>query len=265
MPDVNLITAVRRACVAAALALSIGSFPAHAVSISVDGNLADIIGVVGTTNAVNFGYGDDLPGSAEGTEPNNGFDIDKVYAYFDVPTDMLYLGMSVYGKVGDSRAITDTTSTNEYQSFCAATYCNRSVFDTNETYGIQLYAGTSIIASPSNQLLSYNVIGANNGSDTTGAINNPWSLTITRLVSEANNGVEFSIAGLLASGAIPYSNQDLLIRFSAGSADINPVSTAAEDSHLLQMQVVPVPAAVWLFGSGLTGLVAVARKRRKTA
>lgn len=31
------------------------------------------------------------------------------------------------------------------------------------------------------------------------------------------------------------------------------------------MTVVPVPAAVWLFGSGLIGLVGVARRRRKTA
>ena len=34
-------------------------------------------------------------------------------------------------------------------------------------------------------------------------------------------------------------------------------------SHaLLYAQVVPVPAAVWLFGSGLLGLVGVARRRR---
>jgi hypothetical protein len=37
---------------------------------------------------------------------------------------------------------------------------------------------------------------------------------------------------------------------------------AAEDFHLVTMSAIPVPAAVWLFGSGLAGLVVVARKRR---
>jgi len=33
-------------------------------------------------------------------------------------------------------------------------------------------------------------------------------------------------------------------------------------AHSFDVKVVPVPAAVWLFGSGLLGLVAVARRRR---
>jgi hypothetical protein len=43
------------------------------------------------------------------------------------------------------------------------------------------------------------------------------------------------------------------------SADL----VAATDLHLdFDIQAVPVPAAVWLFGSGLVGLVGVARRRR---
>lgn len=254
---------VRRVTLATALTLS--SIQAHAAAIAVNGDLSDLINAVNTA-PYNAAFGADPLGSADSpaTESNNGFDIKNVYAFYDRPADVLYLGMNFFGKVGDSRAITDTTSTNEYLSTCAASYCNRSVFDINETYSIQLYEGTNMSAP---QLLLYNVSGANNGSDTIGGITNPYALTITRSVSETNNGVEFSISGLHAQLS-PYgfaNPANLLIRFGAGSGD--PVGTSAllEDSHLLQMQVVPVPAAAWLFGSGLVGLVAFARKRQQTA
>lgn len=256
---------VRRATLATALALSISSIPVHAAAITVDGNLSDLIGEV-ASNPYNVASANDPQGSADSpaTENNNGFDIKNVYAFYEKPANVLYLGMNFYGKVGDSMAITDTTSTNEYLAFCATTTCNRSVFDSNETYGIQLYAGTSTAAP---QLLSFNVLGASNGTDSLTVSNNPYSLTITRAVSEANNGVEFSIAGLETVLA-PYgfaNPANLLIRFTAGSGDSNPASSAAEDFHNMQMQVVPVPAAAWLFGSGLVGLLAAARKRQQTA
>lgn len=263
MPNINLIAAVRRACAAMALALSISSFPAHAVSVTIDGNLTDLISQVGSS-ALNTASGTDPQGSADSptTENNNGFDIKNVYAYYDRPADVLYLGLSVYGTVGNSSAV-GASGTTEGVATCGTGSNSRTVFDCNETYGIQLYHG---ISTSDPQLLLYNVVGLNNGSDTVGATTNPFSLTITRSVSEANNGVEFSISGLLANGAIPYDPyQDLLIRFSAGSADTTGTTTAAEDYHLLQMQVVPVPAAVWLFGSGLVGLIAAARRHRKTA
>jgi hypothetical protein len=268
MPKVNLIAAVRRACVAAALALSIISVPAHAASVTVDGDLTDLIGKVGIYE-LNTASGTDPMGSADSpmTESNNGFDIQNVYAYYDWSVDVLYLGMSVYGTVGDSLPITDITNTNEnadpfYDFICGSTWCNRNVFDSTETYGIQLYLGTST-ADP--QLLLYSVLGADDGSDSALG-NNPHGFIVTHAVSETYNGVEFSVAGLYASGQlIDFPGQDLLVRFDAGSGDLNATSSMAEDAYLLQMQLVPVPAAVWLFGSGLLGLVAVARKRRKMA
>jgi hypothetical protein len=166
--------------------------------------------------------------------------------------------------VGDSQAV-GSVATNEGVATAGTGSNSRTVFDGNETYGIQLYKGTST-ADP--QLLQYSVLGtnANTPGDSPLIGNNPYSLTISQVVSEGFDGVEFSIYGLLASGAIPYiANQNLLIRISAGSGDTNATSSAAEDSHLLQMQVVPVPAAAWLFGSGLLGLLAAARKRRKMA
>ncbi len=38
-------------------------------------------------------------------------------------------------------------------------------------------------------------------------------------------------------------------------------STASLSSYNMSIQTVPVPAAVWLFGSGLLGLVGIARRR----
>ena len=104
-----------------------------------------------------------------------------------------------------------------------------------------------------------------NGGDSTTGVTNPYGLTVTRAVSESFNGVEFSIIGLNALlSPFSFSNPaDLLILFKAGSADINPVSSGGEDSYLLQMQVVPVPAAAWLLGSGLVGLLGLSRRQRK--
>jgi hypothetical protein len=44
-----------------------------------------------------------------------------------------------------------------------------------------------------------------------------------------------------------------------GIFDVNPTFTAGT------VTIVPVPAAVWLLGSGLLGLVGVARRRRLSA
>lgn len=257
-----------RATLSAALLLAATSVSA----VTVDGNVSDLITAIGSAS-YNYATGSDLLGSADSpaTESNNGFDIKNVYSLYDVSTDTLYLGMKFWGTVGDSRAVTDTTSVYERDSSCGPTAlknCFRNVFDTNETYRFNIYKGTTTAAP---QLLSYTVTGKDptatsswgpNG-DTAAAVN-PYSLGITRAVSIANNGIEFSITGLYAQlGAFSPSNPTaMLISFGAGSIDTNPVSSSIEDTSLLQMQVVPVPAAIWLFGSGLMGLVGVSARRR---
>ena len=45
-------------------------------------------------------------------------------------------------------------------------------------------------------------------------------------------------------------------------ADCGELNCNAATSHLSVYGVVPVPAAVWLFGSGLLGLVGIARRKR---
>lgn len=49
--------------------------------------------------------------------------------------------------------------------------------------------------------------------------------------------------------------------FYAGCVDIGGKNCTAAGSHIDGYGVVPVPAAVWLFASGLLGLIGVARKR----
>ncbi len=245
----------------AALSTALFLAAASASAVTLDGDLTDLINTVGASS-YNFAIGNDPMGSSDipATESNNGFDIKTVYSYYDVSLDTLYLGMSMFGTVGDSRAITDTTSPHERTSTSLPS-ANRSIFDSNETYGVSLFKGTST-SDPG--LLGYTVLGEDGGGDHSTGVTNPFGLTVTHAVSESFNGVEFSIVGLNAQLApFGFSNPaDLLILFKAGSSDVNPVSSAAEDSHLLQMQVVPVPAAAWLLGSGLIGLIGLSRRQR---
>lgn len=244
---------VLRATLATALALSISSIPAHAVTI--DGSLTDLISAVGA-NPYNTAQGSEL-----GTDAGSyGFDIKNMYAFYDRPADMLYLGMSFNGAVG--RALS-TESFFAPVTGCLSGGAQTSVFDCSEQYGFRLHLGNS-----TTDTVRYTVKGnnaANSGMNsetllTTNYVSN--GLTINHAVSELNGGVEFSIAGLYASGTIASFPQALTIDFRAGAAE---ATSWGEDSAVLSIQAVPVPAAAWLFGSGLVGLVAFARKRQQAA
>ncbi len=50
--------------------------------------------------------------------------------------------------------------------------------------------------------------------------------------------------------------------FLEGTWDASIVFEGKDLSHITAYTVVPVPAAVWLFGSGLLGLVGIARRKR---
>lgn len=269
MSNVNLSAAVRRVCGAVALALSIGNIPVQAASIAIDGNLTDLISQVGSST-VNVASA--LDGTNEtnpsllAIENGNGFDIKNVYAYYDRPADVLYLGMNFYGTVGNSLAGAPTgTSPGTAEGVATAgTGSNRQyAFDQNEQYGFHLYSGQGTAGT---QLAQYYVKG--DASATTGSIatdttlfpTNPYSLVVARAASESFNGVEFSISGL----QLGYQ-QWITIDFRAGSADTNSISSKAEDNMIMSVQAVPVPAAVWLFGSGLLGLGAAARQHKKKA
>lgn len=86
-------------------------------------------------------------------------------------------------------------------------------------------------------------------------------------------GADITFNGL--GGTLLSTFQNLLIATAfAGSADCpNCVITVLSDAPIVPNQTfgfasvseVPIPAAVWLFGSGLVGLGALARRRRQAA
>lgn len=269
MPMTRLAMAIKRMAAGAAIAFAAVCLPAQAASVTVDGDLSDLESIPwfidwNDTSAVNVYRGTDLLGSdiTEGTESNNGFDISQVFAYYDWNDDTFYFGMRFYGTVGDSQPAGSTAAyETAFPPFPGDTTAARNAFDSNETYGLQIYLGSST-ADP--QLLQYSVQGANNADDVVLAGYIAPGLTVTHKVSESFNGVEFGVTGLRLNGVAPEPHPNTFtIRFSAGSGDIGgATSMAAEDFHQVTMSAIPIPPAVWLFGSGLAGLVAVARRRR---
>ena len=270
MPSVNLISVVRRTCMASMLAFSLCGIPAHAAHVTVDGDLTDMISLLGAypeddDTIVNYFRGTDPMGVAPAEDSNHGFDIKNVYAYYDFSVDTFFFGMNFWGTVGDSQPVTNTTATTEGFANAGPGSNDRNAFDANESYGIQIFLGSDV-TDP--RLLFYEIKGVNLGSPDDSSVStfddSGWGLSVTRAVSVANNGVEFGVTGLFASGAIPQPHPNTVtLRFLAGSSD--PVAAMVEDERLVTMQVIPVPAAVWLFGSGLVGIFAVARKRRNKA
>ena len=65
----------------------------------------------------------------------------------------------------------------------------------------------------------------------------------------------------LLSGPPGNKQQLAALKFTQGPCDPEVVGACVEDSAYGGGSVVPVPAAVWLFGSGLLGLVGVARRK----
>ena len=103
--------------------------------------------------------------------------------------------------------------------------------------------------------------------DTTGT----WELTGSAVplffVDKYNSG--YDIYTYMGPGTSPFSDSwDDSNRGTVGAAcktDGGPVNCKATTSHLSVYgvdAVVPVPPAVWLFGTGLLGLVGIARRKR---
>jgi hypothetical protein len=77
-----------------------------------------------------------------------------------------------------------------------------------------------------------------------------WSLDINTLnVVDTGNILDLEGTGILSH--IDYVSTNVTWSFSAESAT----------NYSMSITAVPVPAAIWLFGSGLLGLIAVARRK----
>ena len=220
--------------------------PFTANAITVDGNLTDLIAASGDANV-------GASGSESGSDAeNNGFDITNMYLYFDVSSDTLYAGFETQETVGNGCI--------NGAGLCAF-LPDPIEFDNTEQVSMSLDVGTLSWAANDVQMLIIGDGGAGTGPDILQGSVVPSGVSISYAVSEANDGVEFAIVGLIASGTInsfsPTVPVDIAVRFSAGSGK-NP---GPEDEAFIATTLVPIPAAVWLLGAALFGVASLRRRR----
>jgi len=195
---------------------------AGAVPITVDGNLTDLSNAPDTVLFVDTG-----------TASLDGFDIDTVYSHYDVGSSTFTFGFSVIGEVGDSGAFDLGFNT----------------FDSLENYRFLLDLGNNGNFEAGLSLAGDGLADSGANTETANLTSDPGGVTFNSAVSEFYNGVEFSIVGLNFIG-------DYTVSLGAGA------SGGPDELVAVSGTVVPVPAAVWLFGSGLLALVGFGRSRR---
>ena len=95
----------------------------------------------------------------------------------------------------------------------------------------------------------------------TGSFNN-WSYSSNGFSAVfSGDGIDVKHDDLLTVLGVDLNTQFEFFSFSLGyDFDLDGNATAIS-TDIINASVVPVPAAVWLFGSGLIGLVGVARRR----
>lgn len=118
-----------------------------------------------------------------------------------------------------------------------------------DPYNPDIYQCASSTISCANQYLNFD----------TGLLNIDFETAVGNTVA-LSGFLELVIHGYASNETVAVStSNDFMNTFSANITD--PYGTGIELLPELSTTVVPVPAAVWLFGSGLIGLVGVARRK----
>ena len=236
-----------------------------ASAVIVDGNLLDLQTAISSEP---YAPQNTATATESGTDgESNGFDITNGYAWYNRTIDTFYFGMTFTGQVG---AAGGAEGGPVYTHFCgsAPNYDGvANIFDGCERYGFTIdinsddsyefefmLKGDGIANSGEGSELVFTLIDNTGLSLGVGAVD--WA------VSESVDGVEFSITGLRPL-LVPFSPADprlVDIILKAGSI----TNGGPEDPLVLEMEVVPVPAAIWLLGSGLIALLGfTANSKRK--
>jgi len=241
------------------LFLAVGAV--NAATVVLDGDLSDLI--IASTSPATGASSSESGADAE----NNGFDITNMYSSFSSGEDAFYLGFETTGTIGDACNPSGGSAFSTC-AFLGDQNGGTGVFDLDESLGFQLKFGDTDFALAGAVVVQQILTGDGIADNGPGNENNvvqtaPGSVTVNWAVSEANDGIEFAIYGLLANGILsPLSAanpQEFAVRFSAGSAD----NDLPEDQAFLSGVLVPVPAAAWLFGSSLLGLLGLQRRKQR--
>jgi len=80
-----------------------------------------------------------------------------------------------------------------------------------------------------------------------------------------NNTIGILATGPLTEGGVPggYNGGGMILNVDTSIGDFNDLLTSDWDGTGLGKVFVPVPAALWLFGSGLAGLLGVGARRQR--
>ncbi len=114
---------------------------------------------------------------------------------------------------------------------------------------------TSDVTFVSENLIAGSVASLTSFAPVSGFLNiEGWSLELTSLniLDQSSSFLSLAGTGVLTGGG--YESTDATWTFSTTSMTSYSMSVAS-------VAVVPVPAAVWLFGSGLIGLIGIARRK----
>ncbi|MDH5484389.1 MAG: VPLPA-CTERM sorting domain-containing protein [Gammaproteobacteria bacterium] len=122
--------------------------------------------------------------------------------------------------------------------------------------------GYNITAHSELSNMFYNVLGNTAYYDTSGNIQSGYGLSNTGPFSNLQSAKYWSATEYVSSTNYAWSFDMNYGSQLGGSMDYSTFAWAVQSGDVGDISAVPVPAAVWLFGSGLLGLVSLARREK---